>query len=166
VQLSVSLAPEPRSAQAARRFVRDTLASWDREEWEMPAALLVTELVTNAVLHARTPVTVALVLAGDALRIAVRDGSLRRPALRPGDLEATTGRGLALIVQLGRSWGVEPEPDGKTVWVELGTVDWDRLFDLEETGEPRGPHPGAGHGGPAERVHGSATTTMTYARAA
>ena len=132
VHASVTLPPEPRSPRAARRFVADALSSWHGEHWEAAAALLVTELVTNAVLHARTPITVQLVQAGARLRIEVSDGSPRRPAPRAYDVDATTGRGLALVERLGSRWGVELKAQGKTVWVELSEVTWQPLFELDE----------------------------------
>ncbi|MGC1289570.1 MAG: ATP-binding protein, partial [Streptosporangiaceae bacterium] len=123
--------PVPAAAAAARRFVRDTLRSWElagerggpgeRAEWTQrdalvdDAVLLTSELVTNAVLHAGTPVQVTCRLLGDlsdgAVEIAVLD---RRPVqLRPDRphtaaeaAERTNGRGLQLPSELATAWGV------------------------------------------------------------
>jgi anti-sigma regulatory factor (Ser/Thr protein kinase) len=82
--------------------------------------LVANELVTNAVLHARTDLWLRLELRGDRLFIAVRDGGQR--LLRPvtPDLEAEGGRGLWLVEQLTQVWGVHPHSDGgKVVWCAL-----------------------------------------------
>lgn len=103
----------------ARRFVTRTLSGWGAEAFEWPAAALVSELATNAVLHAGTRFSVALTLEDDRLRLEVKDGSPARPIVRQYGDDATTGRGLRLVVQLSEQWGVEPETTSKTVWCEL-----------------------------------------------
>ena len=128
--------PVPAAAAAARRFVRDTLQSWeltgrsaDQDALVDDAILLTSELVTNAVLHAGTPVQVTCRLVGDepagALEIAVLD---RHPdQLRP-DLphsaaeaaERTNGRGLQLPSQLASAWGVTYAGAAKAVWFRMG----------------------------------------------
>jgi hypothetical protein len=80
---------------------------------------LVTELVTNAILHARTVVQVCLERRDEIVRVEVRDGSPIRPALRDHGLHATTGRGLALVSRLAATWGVDVGSDGKVVWAHL-----------------------------------------------
>jgi anti-sigma regulatory factor (Ser/Thr protein kinase) len=136
--------PVPAAAAAARRFVRDTLRSWELAgEWGGPgepaewtqrdalvddAVLLTSELVTNAVLHAGTPVQVTCRLLGDlsdgAVEIAVLD---RRPVqLRPDRphtpaeaAERTNGRGLQLPSELATAWGVTYARAAKAVWFRL-----------------------------------------------
>jgi hypothetical protein len=81
------------------------------------AVLVANELVTNAVIHAHSDLWLKLELRGDRLFISVRDRGSRR--LRPvtPDLEAEGGRGLWLVEQLARAWGVRPASGGgKTVW--------------------------------------------------
>jgi anti-sigma regulatory factor (Ser/Thr protein kinase) len=127
--------PVPAAAAAARRFVRDTLQSWEltgespeQDALVDDAVLLTSELVTNAVLHAGTPVQVTCRIVGDepdgAVEIAVLD---RRPAqLRP-DLphspaeaaERTNGRGLQLPAQLASAWGVTYAGAAKAVWFRM-----------------------------------------------
>jgi anti-sigma regulatory factor (Ser/Thr protein kinase) len=109
------------SVPAARRFVRRTLASWELDTLVEAACLVVSELTTNAVLHARSEFTVRLLLdgAGD-LRLEVLDGSQRAPRPRSYSNGSTTGRGLSIVEDLVSTWGVEGRPDGKVVWVELG----------------------------------------------
>jgi anti-sigma regulatory factor (Ser/Thr protein kinase) len=127
--------PVPAAAAAARRFVRDTLQSWelaDRSQEQDAlvddAVLLTSELVTNAVLHAGTPVQVTCRVVGDepdgAVEIAVLD---RRPAqLRPDmphspaeAAERTNGRGLQLPAQLASAWGVTYAAGAKAVWFRI-----------------------------------------------
>jgi hypothetical protein len=91
------------------------------------AALAVSELVTNAVLHAGTPLTVQIRQLGAGLRVEVHDGDPHLPivdAARPEELlqnRSMTGRGLALVAATCDRWGCEPLPAGKVVWAELGT---------------------------------------------
>ncbi|MFL6270512.1 MAG: ATP-binding protein, partial [Actinomycetes bacterium] len=111
------LAPIPTAAAAARAFVREVLGYW---QLALPdntlvdrAVLLASELVTNAVIHARTELRLQLELRGDLLHLAVRDGNPRmlRLVIVPGP-QAEGGRGLWLVDQLARAWGVNRHPDG------------------------------------------------------
>lgn len=115
----LSLASDPHSPELARRFLRRTLLAWDAEALEATAALVLSELVTNAVLHAGTDIEVSITLGDDALRLEVADRSTGRPRLRRYGLDATTGRGLALVAAMSSAWGVTPRLDGKGVWCEL-----------------------------------------------
>ena len=118
------LAPTATAPAAARLYVRDVLQYWrlalpghdviDRAE------LLADELVTNAVVHARTLMRLRLELRGDILRIAVHDASPRLLRLVPDDPDDEGGRGLRLVERLATSWGVSRRPDGgKVVWCVL-----------------------------------------------
>jgi anti-sigma regulatory factor (Ser/Thr protein kinase)/anti-anti-sigma regulatory factor len=119
------LAPTATAAAAARNFVRQVCRYW---ELALPdatvvqrAVLLANELVTNAVVHARTELRVRLELRGDRLHVAVRDGSPRLLRLvAVPDPEALGGRGLWLVEQLAVGWGVNRHPDGgKVVWCTI-----------------------------------------------
>jgi anti-sigma regulatory factor (Ser/Thr protein kinase) len=101
--------------------VTATLEGWGADALVDDAVLLVSELVTNAVLHAGTDIEVALHLEGGCLRVDVRDGDPRAPSVRHYSTLSGTGRGLALVDQLARRWSIDPSPDGtgKTVWFEL-----------------------------------------------
>lgn len=81
--------------------------------------LLVSELVTNALLHARSEIDLVLRVLEKAVRCEVYDGSRATPTLRPVDSAAVTGRGLALVAHLASDWGTERTPDGKVVWFEV-----------------------------------------------
>lgn len=115
----LTIAGEARSAGLARRFLSETLLGWGVGDYEDTAELLLSELVTNAVLHARSRITVRVDLSPACLRMEVADDSPRPPVTRHYSAEATTGRGLNLVAALAQRWGVLPEGQGKAVWVEL-----------------------------------------------
>jgi len=104
----------------ARRFVSDTLTAWGNSDLVDDAAVITTELATNAVLHARTGFTVTIARRPDgAIRVCVRDASLLPPRIgRPSPLDGS-GRGLGLVAAIAVSWGTEALPDGKVVWAQL-----------------------------------------------
>ncbi len=83
------------------------------------AALLTSELVTNAVLHAATPMCVTLHILPDRIRVDVADGNLSFPAIKDYGRDAATGRGLTLFNTLASDWGVQAVDGGKIVWFEL-----------------------------------------------
>ena len=115
----MSLRPEPSSARQARRYVTERLEVLGYPEVAPAAELLVTELVTNAVLHARTPVEVSVQPRGPIVRIEVADDSPRAPRPRKHSVDSGTGRGLVLVERLSENWGVELRGGGKVVWFEL-----------------------------------------------
>lgn len=82
-------------------------------------ALVVSELASNAVLHAGTPFTVRVWRGPDRVRVEVLDRSDRLPTPRDHDPTAVSGRGLAIVGTLADRWGVEVVGDGKCVWAEL-----------------------------------------------
>lgn len=109
----------PSSVPTARHFAESIVTAWGEPETAWTAALLVSELATNATLHAHTDFTVRVSRAVGHILIEVQDASPRIPQPRSYDARATTGRGLQLVDSLGAEWGVTPSGDGKTVWVEL-----------------------------------------------
>jgi anti-sigma regulatory factor (Ser/Thr protein kinase)/anti-anti-sigma regulatory factor len=118
------LAPTPTAPAAARAFVREVCGYWQLAIPDATvmdrAVLLANELVTNALVHAHTEIRLRLELRGDRLHIAVRDGSPRLLRLVAPDRQAEGGRGLRLVEQLARTWGVDRHPDGgKVVWCVL-----------------------------------------------
>lgn len=81
--------------------------------------LVATELVTNAVRHAGSPVELSVAWTGDRIRVEARDDSTSRPA-PPDDSPQTRHRGMRLVEDLSDSWGVEvPDGSGKVVWCEV-----------------------------------------------
>ncbi|MGH8891954.1 MAG: PAS domain S-box protein [Actinomycetes bacterium] len=115
------LEPLPESARDARELVLDALEEAGRCDLADAASLLVSELVTNAIVHARTTIELEIVAGPDGLRVAVRDGSPHLPVPRHYGRAATTGRGLELVDLLSDRHGTDTDPRaGKTVWFELG----------------------------------------------
>lgn len=119
----VVLHPDLTAALAARDFVRCTCLRWGLEDMLDAALLVVSELVTNAVVYARSPVTLRLRLRPDHLLVGVEDEDCRLPVLqRHNDWGALGGRGLLLVDALSARWGSQPAPFGKIVWAELPLV--------------------------------------------
>ena len=124
-QATLELVPALRAPRAARAFVAETLTAWNVQADEVEAAqLVVSELVTNAVLHAADSPTIILDLrlTDGAVRVMVSDGGLGEPDRRPHPDPRTseTGRGVWLIDAFAERWGTEMHGrDGKTVWCEL-----------------------------------------------
>ena len=117
----LTLPPEPASASRARRAVVEVLTgSGLGEDAVDSAALLVSELVTNAVLHARSEVGVHVTVLGAAALVEVSDRSPRPPDRRGYDATATTGRGLELLAALADDSGTRRQGHGKAVWFALG----------------------------------------------
>ena len=113
------------SAGTARRLAREALAEWELPLLEDAVLLAVSELVTNAVVHARTAATLVLSRRDDVVRVEVTDlATESRPLVRVAGDEVTNGRGLALVAAVAQSWGVDVPPDGvgKTVWLELSVA--------------------------------------------
>jgi anti-sigma regulatory factor (Ser/Thr protein kinase) len=105
--------------RASRRFVSEAIEGFGlAEAVRVDAALVTSELATNAVLHARTDFTVGVALSAGVRRIEVRDGSLVPPVPRSPTLESS-GHGLMVINVLASAWGTERFADGKMVWAEL-----------------------------------------------
>ena len=117
--MQTTLPPLTVSARDARRFVAEALHQNGRAKHADVAVLLVGELVTNAVLHARTEVVVGVSVTPEAVRIEVLDTSRVVPVSRRFGVEASTGRGLLLVEELSDAWGTDVGPQGKTVWFEL-----------------------------------------------
>ena len=115
----LTLPPAVESVPMARRFVGEALREIGAAASCDDAEMLVSELATNAVLHARTPFTVEVTRHAETVRVCVLDASPRRPRLREYGKDATTGRGIRLIASLAVDWGISPEGRGKTVWFEL-----------------------------------------------
>jgi len=113
----LQLPPEPTSAGMARRFVASSLQTGD-EVAEL-AVLLVSELASNAVLHARTPFELVVEYDGRRLRVEVHDDSPALPSLKDYVPESVTGRGLHMVAASADNWGFEALDGGKCVWFEL-----------------------------------------------
>lgn len=114
------LPPAAESVATARRMTREFLRStpWVRVVDEVELA--VSELATNAVVHAGTEFVLRVSADGNGVRVEVADGNTHAPAPRDYAATARTGRGLRMVEQVADRWGVTLTPDGKAVWFEFG----------------------------------------------
>ncbi|MGW4819061.1 SpoIIE family protein phosphatase [Streptomyces sp. NPDC004227] len=110
----------PEAVRHARRFTRRTLRSWGVTEDTDAVLLVVSELVTNALVHTDGQVRLDLTLVNRRLRVAVADASPRTP-VKPTSIgwQATGGRGILLVEAMSAAWGTVPAGGGKQVWSEL-----------------------------------------------
>lgn len=116
--------PHLSTASEARRLLRSALADADREQWSDAGVLALSEVVSNAALHAHTRIEVLLEVHDDYLWAEVSDGSSLLPQQRQYDRQATTGRGMALVSALTDECGVYSlGAAGKVVWFRLGDRD-------------------------------------------
>ncbi len=99
--------------------MRAFVAGWGEPGRDEVAALLVTELVTNALLHARSGPEVTARLDGGRLRVEVTDDSPTPPVRHRRSPRTGTGLGMILVDELASAWGAEPAGTGKVVWFEL-----------------------------------------------
>ncbi|WUH90043.1 ATP-binding protein [Streptomyces sp. NBC_00433] len=134
-QVTLDTRPDPvvarwplsgRSVARARRELRGTLSTWGLDHLADPAELVLSELLTNAVRHARTPagrlVETRYERMPEGIRIEVHDANDRLPQMRRPADDDEGGRGLALVdVLTGRRWGVSSRQGvGKLVWALVG----------------------------------------------
>ena len=115
--------PDLRSGSRARRFVSEALERWDCAQALDTVQLLVSELVTNAVVHAGSRPKVAVLLLPSSVRVEVADEAPEGLAPRTASDTDESGRGLFLLDEMSSSWGVEVTPEGKTVWFEVPRFD-------------------------------------------
>jgi anti-sigma regulatory factor (Ser/Thr protein kinase) len=120
VEANRSFPAEASSPRAARRFVAGMLGDADDESTQM-AMVLTSELVTNAVVHARTQVDVRVELDDGRMRVEVADGDPRMPRPVAYAADDLGGRGLYLVEQLASDWGSDRADGGKIVWFTLST---------------------------------------------
>ena len=119
--------------------MKSLLDEWGHPEVGWTAAQIVSELASNCALHARTEYTITLTADDDEVRLEVRDGSPVVPRQRSYGATSTTGRGLQLVEQMAREWGVTRAATGKAVWVLLplrSTVDGPEDNDVVELDGP------------------------------
>ncbi|MBW4721238.1 ATP-binding protein [Saccharothrix obliqua] len=119
--VAVTLPATAGASAQARRIVGEAGAAWGvSADVAEDAALVVTELVSNAVDHATGPLELTVSRSGTGMRIEVADQSTTLPQPRPVEVDSARGRGLIIINALSRSWGTTPTANGKVVWAELG----------------------------------------------
>jgi anti-sigma regulatory factor (Ser/Thr protein kinase) len=107
------------SVGAARKLVRRQLSTVNDLDLIDDASLLVSELVTNAILYGRTDVSIRAGIRRGVFRAEVSDGNPTLPSPRRPSQLTGNGRGLLLIDQIANRWGVKTTRSGKTVWFEL-----------------------------------------------
>ncbi|MEV7415980.1 SpoIIE family protein phosphatase [Streptomyces sp. NPDC089919] len=114
---------EPERIAGARRQVRELLHDWADDEQVDAGVLMVSEMVTNVLMHTDGDAVLIAEISGDPgarrLRVEVADGSDELPHKRqPGEM-ASSGRGVLLMEMLADTWGVDPRGEGKSIWFEL-----------------------------------------------
>jgi anti-sigma regulatory factor (Ser/Thr protein kinase) len=112
----MGVGPDTTSPRATRRMFAAHFANHPRLD---DILLCLSEVVTNAVLHAGPPILVTGGIVDEKVRIEVSDGSKVAPLLRRPDQSSPTGRGLMLLDRLSSGWGVDVTLEGKTVWFEI-----------------------------------------------
>lgn len=119
---SLSLPAEPDSAARARGFVCEHLVVHGLNTMVDDVRLVASELTTNALQHARTPLLLTLQRQGHHVLLSVEDGSPSLPRLSPADSAAVRGRGLTIVDRLSAAWGVDIDADrSKCVWARFET---------------------------------------------
>ena len=124
-RLTVTLQPDADAPRTARALVHDACVAWNMPDVLPQSELVISELVTNAVRHARTEMTVVISLRGRCLHVSVSDllvhpprrTKLARP--RPGAPLDELGRGLQAVNATALAWGSLPTRTGKMVWATL-----------------------------------------------
>ena len=119
LRLHESLLPIPGAARRGRDLATEVCLRWQLPDLVGPASIIASELVTNAVQHAGTPLVLMLARTSRYLHVAVRDNDPRPAVLRHPSLLATAGRGLLIVQRTALSWGSSPAQDGKVVWATL-----------------------------------------------
>ena len=118
------LTAAPESVSHARSFVRDALVTANvGTDVVERATLLVSELVTNTVVHTLSSSVEITVRSSPVVRVEVRDWSDGLPEMRSTGSRDPWGHGLSIVDALASRWGVNPLPDGKAVWIELDPSD-------------------------------------------
>jgi anti-sigma regulatory factor (Ser/Thr protein kinase) len=121
VTAEVTLPAVPSSVRAARRLLADAARELELSTDVLAIAeLALSEVVTNAVVHGTPPITMCIGVDGGHLRIVVSDADPVRPRADETRLDATGGRGLAILTTVAGAWGVESElGGGKSVWFTI-----------------------------------------------
>jgi anti-sigma regulatory factor (Ser/Thr protein kinase) len=113
------LLPVSGAAWHARNVVTDACLRWDLPDLVGSAALIISELVSNVVDHARTVMTIEVAHRDSHLYLAVHDGASAPPVVRELAGDALHGRGLMLVAATATTWGYDYREHGKTVWATV-----------------------------------------------
>ena len=134
------LPPEATSAGQARRLLRDALSGIESEDSVDAAQMAVSEIVTNALVHAGTPMHFRVLLGASGVRVELGDGSPHLPHRRDYSAVASTGRGLHVVGEVVDRWGAFPSGGGKIVWFEISEGQDEYAEDAEPVlGDPDAP---------------------------
>ena len=139
-RLRAVLPPVRTSPRAARVVLAGACEAWAAQDFLDAGSLVISELVSNAVVHTGLEVEVELRMADHRLLMRVHDGAPAMPRIVPPEQQSLGGRGLGIVAVLAEAWGVAADPGGgKSVWCVL-------------RGHEDGPEPGEGtEGSPANR---------------
>jgi len=108
------------SPRQARRFLDEVLERWECQPAIETLQVLISEIVTNAVLHGHSQPEVSVVMLTDSIRVEVSDDSDDLPVMGEAEEMATRGRGLSMVASEASNWGVTRRPTGgKTVWFDV-----------------------------------------------
>lgn len=121
MSVRIVLPPESASVPQARRFVADQLGDLSPDTVDV-ARLLVSEIVTNAVLHAGTELVLTLERGESTVQVQIEDGNPLLPVVRSHGPDAGTGRGLHVLDRMASRWGTSEVDGGKIVWFEIPTT--------------------------------------------
>ena len=120
---STVLTPEALSASLARDFVSSHLLRHGLPDLLDAVRLVTSELATNAMLHAATPFTLSLSRTDHSVLLVVADESVEEPVqVQSGEMDVG-GRGLAIVAEISRAWGVTGQDDAKSVWAAFDVID-------------------------------------------
>lgn len=122
LQVQLEVGPDPAEVGRARRWARSRLAGCgigDDEPLAETLILLISELVTNAVVHTGCPAVLRMLFGEPGVRVEVADASDRAPSPRQAAGDDTGGRGLELVDGLADRWGWQREGAGKRIWCEI-----------------------------------------------
>lgn len=114
-----ALVPDQNAPRAARELVAAALRGWRLPGAVASAELVVSELVSNAVQHAGTPLTVRIIRIAGGLLVEVDDAGPGEPHIIPPSERGVGGHGLAVVARLSDAWGHKARAGGKTVWARL-----------------------------------------------
>lgn len=153
----------PLAVGRARRWVKTQLEGWS-DDGMANAVLVLSELATNAVLHARAPIVVTVRRRGPWVRVEVDDQDGTSPTEKHYGPGASTGRGLQLVGILAEAWGVEKGPGSKVVWAELTDPPGTPLDYVGGPGPPGPASPSPATSVPAMSATGSAHPEVVNVR--
>lgn len=134
---TLSIPADSASIASARKFTESFLRTRGLEGLVDTMVLLVSEVVTNAIIHGGSAAELCLMQRGNSIRAEVRDGSQLLPAVKQYSDSATTGRGMLIVESLASSWGTETQEGGKVVWFAVdAATSADHPAETDSSGAP------------------------------